>query len=199
MKNRIVIIFLMLVLSSCGVRNYSSKYYKDTSPDLESKKWLINHIESDLHLKAQRKFTNKLINSLENVGNDSIFFIEQVRIDTLGPVLIKFDISEKKLNNLKNFSDFDYLLSTKLFIERNSSTKNMETDVDIDSIYYKTLFHIYSVTGERLIYKQELSLAYPGKKQNTEALTRKDQRRMYKSLKEAIKFLTEESKISTEK
>lgn len=189
MKNLKLFFIVVILFSSCVVTNYYQDYDENITPNFNKGKWLINHIESDLHLKAQRKFTNKLLRSLKKTENDSIFFIEQLRIYSLEPVLIRFDISPEKLGLLKKFTDYDYLLNTKVSFGTKMSKNQGEINEEKEKRVYKTMLHIYSIPESTLVYELEVNLEYPSKRRKSNSITEKDQRRMYRSLKVAIKQL----------
>lgn len=193
----IITIFIFL-LNSCATLYYDREFYSIEQINLDDGHWLINHIDADLYLNAKREFTEKLVRKLKVNRNENIVFIEDLDIDTLGHEIIKFEVSDTKLHLLKELTDFDYLLNTRLMVVSVNIADNPESEEDKETVIYRTIFHIYDLNSGKIVFEQIAEIKDAGDNENGNSIDRRDLRKLYKSLKRSVNLLKDSPTVNVE-
>lgn len=154
-KHQIIgLLLISIVISSCAMPHYQHIFESSKGLDFRTGKWLVNNIETDLSWKSKEALTNNLLEGLNDLRGDSVYFIDNVQFDYLVPSHFQFNISSDVLDVLNKTTDFDYLVNVKALKKRNDlsdimlsspmSYSKSESEVMIVVYEIKTGFQIYS-------------------------------------------------------
>jgi len=148
---------LILLFSSCTIPHYQHSYESTKGLDLRKGKWLVNHIESDLSLKAEDALAMRLMKKLNKLSDISVVYIDSVNLHYLVPSQLEFDLSPETLSVLSWTTDFDFIVNVKatqisdemgsVSIPPNFSHDKNEAEVYID---------VYDLASGKRVYSQRI-------------------------------------------
>lgn len=107
--------------------------------DLTIGKCLVNEIEADISRKQKSRLTNIMSKRLEEIFGDSVVYIN-TKPSSRFKEIIPFEISEGKLDTLRNTTTFTYLFNTRAvksdFFDDQVSVEIVIFDLDTRNIIY---------------------------------------------------------------
>lgn len=112
MKQAIISLFLLLFLFSCNTPKYT--YFFDTGKylDFGSGKWILNRSKSNSKI-FDAELYDASRNQFRQILGDSLFEINDIRVNKLLPPKINFNLSKKELLELNDLTECDYLINIK--------------------------------------------------------------------------------------
>ena len=148
---------LVFLYSSCAMPHYQHTYESSKGLDLRKGKWLVNHIESDMSLRAQDALAMRLVKKLNKLGDISVVYIDSVSLDYLLPSQIQFELMSQVLAKLKSTTDFDFIINVRAdrqidqmpssIAPPNSSACKNQSEVYID---------VYEIASGDRVYSQRI-------------------------------------------
>ena len=159
MKNILVVSFVFL-LQSCTILNIKQDN-AGTSRSLvftENKKWLINNLYSDLYSTDREKMNQKIFETFSTLSKGNAFTLESARKDNLLRSTFPFVPSEEDIEQLKNTTDFDFLVNIRTLVVKDQIAL-VETSRPL--MYSKNeafaLLEVYDIKTGKKIYTQKAS------------------------------------------
>ena len=152
MKLRLIIVLCIIItFSSCSRNKFQHSFEAERKFYYSEGSWLVNHIEVNLHAKAKKELTDLILEKLRKSGGNYIFFIENIKPDTLYPAPPVFNISKERLQQLESSVIHDYLINTRLKIHEDEG--RVEVNIGIYNIE----------SGERVYFQKTLKdIPYSG-------------------------------------
>jgi hypothetical protein len=172
----IILVGLILFLGSCTKNKYDHSFRFDERIDFVKGSWLINHIEADLHAKAKKELTDRVLRTFTKLGGNYIFFIENIRPDSLDPSPPRFNISDRRLEQIEENTIYDFLVNTKAGLNE-----------DKDSIEFR--IRIYDIDEKKITYSQKT--VRPLKNERILRSSRRLYKKVRKTLKKGLRELRE--------
>lgn len=178
---------LVFLFSSCAIPHYQHTYESTKGLDLRKGKWLVNHIESDLSLKAQDALAMRLMKKLEKLGNISVVYIDSVNLHYLVPSQLEFDLSPETLSVLSGTTDFDFIVNVKAtqisdemgsVVLPNSSKYENQSEVYID---------VYDLSSGERVYSQRIVASIGSEEGDQIHLSKSANRLIFGALNKGIK------------
>lgn len=178
---------LVFLFSSCAIPHYQHTYESTKGLDLRKGKWLVNHIESDLSLKAQDALAMRLIKKLNKLSDISVVYIDSVNLHYLVPSQLEFDLSPETLSVLSGTTDFDFIINVKAtqlsdemgsLVLPNSSKYENQSEVYID---------VYELSSGERVYSQRIVASIGSDKDDHIHLSKSATRLIFGALNKGIK------------
>lgn len=192
MKKYIFLLIVLITLQSCyypvrkdyGIYSKSLVFSKD-------KKWLINNINTDVDSHHREMMNKETLQLFQELSNGKASDLKTAKSENIINNTIPFDPETEDLQDLKNNSDFDFLVNIYTFKVRDGldnslgvqyEYKKNETFAMMDVYDIKTLKKIYSLKAysEVSVEKGEKATIF---NPSTEMMTMKNFRTLLKSVK----------------
>jgi hypothetical protein len=192
MKKYIFLLFILICLQSCyypvrkdyGVYSKSLAFSKD-------KKWLINNINTDVDSHHREMMSKETLKLFQELSDGKASDLKTAKSENIINHTIPFDPQTEDLEELKNNSDFNFLVNIYTFKVRNGldgelgvqyEYKKNETFAMMDVYDIKTLKKIYSFKAysEVSVEKGDKATIF---NPSTEMMTMKNFRALLKSVK----------------
>lgn len=192
MKKYIFLLIVLITLQSCyypvrkdyGIYSKSLVFSKD-------KKWLINNINTDVDSHHREMMNKETLQLFQDLSNGKTSDLKTAKSKNIINNTIPFDPETEDLQDLKNNSDFDFLVNIYTFKVRDGldnslgvqyEYKKNETFAMMDVYDIKTLKKIYSLKAysEVSVEKGEKATIF---NPSTEMMTMKNFRALLKSVK----------------
>lgn len=150
---------LMLFFQSCYVP--VKRDYQGLSGALvftQNKKFLINNLYSDLDSSEREKLNKKILQTFEALSKGNAVSVDKAKSENLLPSKISFIPDLEQLQNLKNNSDFDYLVNIRTIKVRDQiATLELSQPLEYSKNEAFALLEIYDLKTLNKIYSQKAS------------------------------------------
>ncbi|MFC3160979.1 hypothetical protein SAMN05443633_10165 [Chryseobacterium arachidis] len=192
MKKYIYLLIILISLQSCyypvrkdyGVYSKSLAFSKD-------KKWLINNINTDVDAHHREMMSRETLKLFQELSDGKASDLKTAKSENIINHNIPFDPEDEDLKELKNNTDFNFLVNIYTFKVRNGldgelgvqyEYKKNETFAMMDVYDIQTLKKIYSFKAysEVSVEKGEKATIF---NPSTEMMTMKNFRALLKSVK----------------
>lgn len=158
MKNLLALL-VMLLLQSCIV-NIKQDYngYSRNLVFEQNKKWLINNIYTDLNSYDRDELTQKIFEKFNKLSKGNAYSLEKARSENLISGKISFSPDIEEIEQLKNATDFDYLINiyTKKVRSNLALIEPTEQQIYASNEAFAIL-EVYDIKKMKKIYLQKAS------------------------------------------
>lgn len=165
---KIFYLFAFLLLQSCIV-NIKQDYngYSRNLVFEKDKKWLINNIYSDLNSYERDEMNQKIFQKFNELSKGNSYSLEKARSENLIAGKISFSPEIEEIEQLKNATDFDYLVNiyTKKIRNNLALIEPSEQQLYASNEAF-AIIEVYDIKKMKKIYLQKAS-SYQSRDENT--------------------------------
>lgn len=156
---KIIALLTILLLQSCIV-NIKQDYngYSRNLVFEQNKKWLINNIYTDLNSYDRDELNKKIFEKFNELSKGNAYTLEKARSENLIAGKISFSPEIEEIEQLKNATDFDYLVN----IYTKKVRKNLSLIEPTEQTRYASneafaIIEVYDIKKMKKIYLQKAS------------------------------------------
>jgi hypothetical protein len=160
MKKPIFVLFISLIVSSCGSEFYVKEVPTQTTGlDFSNGKWLLGNIEVDSDIKDEltemvlKDFSNHLNDRIKNSLDDKSLLVA---------TSVPLNPSKSVISDLRKGTNYDYFINIKCYDQRSYSNKDL-----IESTYYTkqmtfglVQLEVYDLNAGAIVYSQRVRGSY---------------------------------------
>lgn len=148
----------LIALQSCTILNVKQDNF-GTSKSLDftkNKKWIINDLFTDLDSYQREEMNKKIFETFNSLSKNNAVTLQDARTKNLLTAKISRNPADTEIEDLKNTSDFDYLV-TAYTVKVNDQISLLETSRPIE--YKKNeafaTIEVYDIKNQKKIYIQK--------------------------------------------
>lgn len=193
MKNFLLILLTATLMQSCFVN--AKKDYNGYSKNLvfnKNDRWLLNNIYTDLNSYDKEKLNNEILDLFNGLSNGNAFNLEKAKSENLITNRIPFSPEIEDIEQLKNSTNFTYLVNVYTKKIRNGlAVIETSEQREYASNEAFAIIEIYDIKKEKKIYYQKVYSSQIREKQtkgpsfqySSETLSIKNLRKILKDIK----------------
>lgn len=193
MKNLLLILLTAALMQSCFVN--AKRDYNGYSKSLvfnKTEKWLINNIYTDLNSNDREALGDETLSVFKKLSNENAYTLSKAKSENLINNKIPFSPESEDIQQLKNATDFNFLVNiyTKK-VRDNLAPLETTEQREYASNEAFAIIEIYDIKKEKRIYYQKVYSSQTRDKQtkgpsfhySSESLSKKNLRKILKDIK----------------
>lgn len=193
MKNLLLILISALAMQSCFVN--AKRDYNGYSKNLvfsKNEKWLINNIYTDLNSHDKEKLNHEILDRFNELSNGNAYNLEKAKSENLITNKIPFSPEIEDIEQLKNSTNFTYLVNVYTKKTRNGlAVLETSEQKEYASNEAFAIIEIYDIKNLKKVYYQKVHSSQTREKQtkgpsfqySSETLSIKNLRKIMKDIK----------------
>lgn len=160
LKTSLFIFLLIFLMQSCIVpvkRDYEG--YSRALVFTQNKKWLINDIFTDLNSTQREKLNQKILARFNSWSGGNAYSVNAAKSENLLPSNIPYILTEMQLEDLKENSNFDYLVNIRTVQIRDElGTLELNKPFQYSKNSAFAILEVYDLkTGKKIYYQKAYS------------------------------------------